>query len=274
MATLIELGYRSALVTGAGSGLGAAFAEALIGQGLQVWGTSRQPDRLTAREGFVPVEMDLADGDGIDRLWDRLAAGDPGVDVVVANAGYGVWGEYSGRSFADWSGQIDAMLTGTARLLHRALPDLRRRAPSAIVVITSLAVDFPLPGLAGYNAVKAGLSGLARGLMVESDGRGPTIVDFRPGDFRTSFNRAMNLPAILADPSSPLTGAGQRLNALMEGAPDPRRAARDLVRALRRRRHAVIRSGSFFQARVAPTLARLVPGGWLRVASRRYFGIH
>ena len=270
---LSDLGYRSALVTGAGSGLGSAFADALIGQGVRVWGTSRWPDKMAARDGLIPVEMDLADVAGIDRLWSRLRDEAGGIDLVVANAGFGVWGEFSAVPFAQWADQIDAMLTGTARLLHRAMPDLRGREPSAIVVITSLAVDFPLPGLSGYNAVKAGLSGLALGLMIESNGRGPNILDFRPGDYRTSFNRAMDLSANLEESPEYLIRAGRRMNALMEDAPDPQRAARDLVRALRRRRDGVFRSGSFFQARLAPTLARFVPASWLRAATRRYFGI-
>ncbi|MEZ5277517.1 MAG: SDR family NAD(P)-dependent oxidoreductase [Opitutaceae bacterium] len=270
---LSDLGYRSALITGAGSGLGRAFADAFIDQGLHVWGTSRWPDRMAVRDGLIPVEMDLADPEGIDRLWSHLRVETGGIDIVVANAGFGVWGEFAGVPFERWADQIDAMLTGSARLLHRAMPDLRDRVPSAIVVVSSLAVDFPLPGLSGYNAVKSGLSGLARGLMIESDGRGPNILDFRPGDYRTSFNRAMELSANLEDSPEHLIRAGRRLDVLMEGAPDPQRAARDLVRALRRRRDGVFRSGSFFQARLAPTLARFLHASWLRAATRRYFGI-
>jgi len=109
--------------------------------------------------------------------------------------------------------------------------------------------------------------------MIESAGREPYIVDFRPGDFRTSFNQTMGIKE--PDPNHPtqIDRVGQRLDFIMNAAPDPGLAARALVGALRRRRHAVVRTGSFFQAKLAPLFSRLVPENWLRAVSRRYFGI-
>jgi len=271
--SLVDLGYHSALVTGAGSGLGMAFSDALIDEGLTVWGTSRNPDRLQPRSRFVPALLDLADPATIDRLWDRVLTEGQGVDVVVGNAGFGVFGGFADADFEEWSGQIEAMLIGTMRLIHRAMPHLETRFPSAVVLVSSLACEFPLPFLSGYNAVKGGLSGFARGLMIESGGPGPYIVDFRPGDFRTSFNQNMGIRESYPDQSVLINRVGKRLETIMKAAPDPARAARDLVGVLRRRRHAVARTGSFFQARLAPLVSRFIPGSWLRAASRRYFRI-
>lgn len=272
--SLVDQGYRSALVTGASSGLGRAFADALIAEGLTVWGTSRSPDRLQVRDRFIPARLDLADAGTIDRLWERILTEGPGVDVVVANAGYGVFGGFADSSFDAWTSQVEGMLVGTVRLVHLAMPHLGTHQPSAVVVVSSLACEFPIPGMSGYNAVKGGLSGFARGLMIESAGPGPYIVDFRPGDFRTSFNRAMGISELNPAHSNQISRVGLRLDSIMNAAPDPVQAARDLVRALRRKRHAVVRTGSFFQARLAPLFSRLVPENWVRAVSRRYFGIH
>lgn len=271
--SLVDQGYRSALVTGASSGLGRAFADALIAEGLTVWGTSRSPDRLQDRDRFIPAALDLADARSIDRLWERVLTEGPGVDVVVANAGYGVFGGFTDANFDAWTSQIEGMLIGTARLVHLAMPHLEAHSPSAVVILSSLACEFPLPYMSGYNAVKGGLSGFARGLMIESAETGPYIVDFRPGDFRTSFNRNMGISERKPDRTDQITRVGKRLDSIMNAAPDPVRAARDLVHALRRKRHAVVRTGSFFQARLAPLFSRLVPENWLRAVSRRYFGI-
>jgi short-subunit dehydrogenase len=271
--SLVEHGYRSALVTGAGSGLGRAFTDAFIAQGLTVWGTSRTPDRLQDRDGFIPAQLDLADTRTIDELWERVLSEGNGVDIVVGNAGYGVFGEFANSDFEDWTNQIEAMLTGTVRLIRRAMPHLQTHFPSSIVLVTSLVCEFPLPYMSGYNAVKGGLSGFARGLMIESAHNGPYILDFRPGDFRTSFNQAMGINELDPDCSNSINLVGKRLDSIMDSAPEPARAARDLVRALGRKRHGVVRTGSFFQARVAPLLFRLVPEKWLRVASRHYFGV-
>jgi uncharacterized protein len=96
------------------------------------------------------------------------------------------------------------------------------------------------------------------------------VIDFRPGDYRTAFNKAMHT-------HSPTTGASRTAHAWraveanLNGAPPPARAAADLRRALLRRRSGVVRSGSFFQARLAPLLARLVPAPLARAAAARYF---
>lgn len=271
--SLVDHGYRSALVTGASSGLGRAFADALIAEGLTVWGTSRSPDRLQARDRFIPAVLDLADARTIDRLWERVLTEGRGVDVVIGNAGYGVFGGFAHSDFDAWTSQVEEMLIGTVRLVRLAMPHLEAHPPSAVVIVSSLACEFPIPGMSGYNAVKSGLSGFARGLMIESAEAGPYIVDFRPGDFRTSFNRAMGISELNPEQSNQISRVGLRLDSIMNAAPDPARAARDLVRALRRKRHAVVRTGSFFQARLAPLFSRLVPENWVRAVSGRYFGI-
>jgi short-subunit dehydrogenase len=272
--SLVDQGYRSALVTGASSGLGLAFADALIDEGLTVWGTSRSPDRLHDRDRFVPALLDLADARTIDKLWERVLVEGQGVDIVVGNAGYGLFGEFADSDFEIWTNQIETMLIGTLRLVHLAMPHLKAHVPSAVVLVSSLACEFPLPYMSGYNAVKGGLSGFARGLMIESAGTQPYIVDFRPGDFRTSFNRNMGIRESYPTHPTQINRVGERLESIMSAAPDPVRAARALVRALRRKRHAVVRTGSLFQAKLAPLFSRLVPENWLRAVSRRYFGIH
>jgi short-subunit dehydrogenase len=273
--------YRTAFVTGASTGLGRAFAEMLLAEGLQVWGTARDPARLahfgtpaSPSSRFTPVALDLADARGAEGALIRAAdeAGG-GFDLVIQNAGYGVFGEFAGTDFAAWQAQLEGMLLATARLSQSAFRGMRARNRGCLVHVASVATEFPLPFMSGYNMAKAGLSALSESLIFEARGTGVTVIDFRPGDYRTAFNQAMHQRPTAAPADPRLTRAWRVLETHLEGAPLPARAAADLRRALVRGRSGVVRSGSFFQARLAPFLARFAPGAVRRAATARYFGL-
>jgi short-subunit dehydrogenase len=278
--------YRTAFVTGASAGLGRAFAAMLLAEGVRVWGTARDPARLgkfgaqpgsgddSAPPAFTPVALDLAEPRAAEAAFLRAAAeAGGGFDLVIQNAGYGAFGEFADTDFAVWQAQLEAMLIATARLSHAAFRAMRARNRGCLVHVASVATEFPLPFMSGYNMAKAGLSALSESLIFETRGTDVIVIDFRPGDYRTAFNQAMqkSTTAALADPR--LARAWLVLEANLEAAPPPVRAAADLRRALARGRGGVVRSGAFFQARLAPFLARLAPAPLLRTATARYFGL-
>lgn len=271
--------YSTAFVTGASAGLGRAFAAMLLAEGVKVWGTARDPARLAelaAHPGFTPVAFDLADAAAAEAAFARAAAEAGGAfDLVINNAGYGRLGPFAEMEFAAWQAQVDAMLVTTARLAHAALRGLRARpgpARGALVHVTSLAVEFPLPFMAGYNVAKAGLAALSESLLVETAGTGLSVIDFRPGDYQTDFNHVMQSHTVLPADEARLTRVWRTLEANLHAGPAPAQAAQDLRRALARRRRGVVRSGTFFQARLAPLLARLAPLALRRAIAARYFG--
>jgi short-subunit dehydrogenase len=267
--------HGTAFVSGASSGLGRAFARMLLGEGVRVWGTSRDPSRLaelsTAHPGtFRPVALDLADTAGAVRAFtEASAAAGGGFDLVVNNAGYGVFGEFAAVEAAVWRSQIDGMLGTVLGLSHAALRSMKARNRGCLVQVSSIAAEFPLPYMSGYNVAKAGLSALSESLMFETRGTGIRVIDFRPGDYRTDFNQVMHGDAT----TESTRRAMKALEAGLAAGPAPERAALDLRRALLANRSAVVRSGSFFQARLAPLLGRLVPASWVRLATARYHGL-
>ncbi len=267
--------YPRAFVTGASSGLGAAFTTRLLAEGVEVWGTARDASRLPARPGFHPVSLDLAQGDAAAAAFNQAqteAGG--GFDLLVNNAGYGVFGPVESQPFPVWDAQLDALLTQTLRLSLLALPAMRTRGRGAIVNISSLAVEFPIPGMSGYNAAKAGLSAWSLSLAYELAGTGVSVVDFRPGDFRTPFNTAVvQSPGSTQPPAPRWARVWRRFEAMHDAAPTVDVAAEDLVRALHRGRSGIVRSGSFFQARLAPLLARLGSEPLRRAIQARYFDL-
>jgi short-subunit dehydrogenase len=273
--------YPTAFVTGVGGGLGGAFAEMLLAEGVRVWGTARQPERLAglaaASAGrFTAVALDLSKPTDAEAAF-RSAAQQAGgaFNLVIQNAGYGVFGDFTETDFSAWQAQWEAMLLTTARLSHTALRAMRGRPRGCLVHISSLAAEFPLPFMAGYNVSKAALSALSESLIFETRGTGVRVIDFRPGDYRTDFNLAMQnrnaAPAAARPPH--LATVWRSLEANLQAGPLPRQAASDLRGALRRGRSGVVYSGSFFQARLAPLLRRLAPAFLVRAAMNRYFGL-
>lgn len=272
--------FRTAFLTGASAGLGRAFTRMLLDDGVRVWGTARAAERLEAvanHPGFRPVVLDLTDGAGTVAAYETARRDAGGFDLVVNNAGYGVFGCFADVAFATWEAQMAAMLVQPMNLAREALRDFRERGCGTLVNVTSLAVDFPLPYMSGYNVVKAGLAAFSESLLIETAGTGVTVLDFRPGDYRTGFNRAMShvsstLPAVDAG-SHRLRAVWRKLEDNLEAGPDPSRAAADLRHALERGTRGTVCSGTWFQARFAPLTARLLPGRLRRALHWRYFNV-
>lgn len=265
---------RTAFVTGASTGLGRAFAEMLLAEGVQVWGTARDPARLAglaAQPGFTAVALELGDGPRAVAAFESAAAAADGFDLVINNAGYGVFGDFVTTDFAVWEEQLTVMLVNTARLAQAALAGMRRRNHGALVNVSSLAAEFPLPFQSAYNITKAGLTALSESLMVECAGTGVIVIDLRPGDYRTDFEGSMRRPPGSVSPV--MNRAWAAFAGMMRTGPEPAHAATALRRALLRRRSGTVRCGRVFQAVIAPFLVRLGPLALKRRIQARYFNL-
>jgi NADP-dependent 3-hydroxy acid dehydrogenase YdfG len=270
--------FSTALVTGASGGLGGAFAEMLLAEGIAVWGTSRHENRLSnlvGQKNFFPVTLDLADRLSLETALASAAEAAGGAfDLVVNNAGFGLFGRFDEVSSLQWRQQLEATLLGSVQVAHFAARSLFARNHGSLVNVSSVAVDYPLPFMSGYNIAKAGLSALSESLIFESRGRNVTVIDFRPGDYCTQFNHAMHLNSTAVAPSADarLPRAWKILEVNLAAAPLPERAARDLRAALLRGRSGICYSGGFFQTRLAPLFSRLAPASLRRAIAARYFG--
>jgi short-subunit dehydrogenase len=269
--------HRTAFVTGASTGLGRAFAEMLLRDGVRVWGTSRDIARLVAlkerhAELFTGVALDLRNGVHAEAVFHEAATDAGGFDLVINNAGFGVFGQFAATDFSVWQEQLEVMLLNTARLSHAALRGVRPRNHGALVNISSLAAEFPLPFQSAYNIAKSGLSALNESLMIETAGTGVVIIDFRPGDYRTDFEGSVQRPPGETTPAMERTWAAFRR--MMESGPAPAHAAESLRRALLKNRSGTVRTGRFFQAVLAPLLARLGSMALRRRIHARYFDLN
>jgi short-subunit dehydrogenase len=248
----------------------------LLADGVRVWGTSRDPARLESliarhAELFMPAALDLRHGAHAEAVFHEAEAEAGGFDLVINNAGYGVFAEFTAVEFSVWQEQLEVMLLNTARLSHAALRGMRARDRGALVNISSLAAEFPLPFQSAYNIAKAGLTALNESLLLETAGTGVVILDVRPGDYRTDFEGAVLRPA--ASESPRLARAWAAFAAMMKSGPPPAHAAAALRRALLRNRSGTVRTGRFFQAVVAPFISRFGSLALRRRIQSKYFRV-
>jgi NAD(P)-dependent dehydrogenase (short-subunit alcohol dehydrogenase family) len=166
---------RKALVTGAARGIGAAIAERLAADGVEVLTLDLHPG--------CDITLDVAH-DAFPQLDD--------VDICVANAGITTTIAPAHRMTAEqWGRDIDVNLTGSFRTVQACIGGMRERRFGRIVVISSLAALGGLPGQVAYAASKAGQLGMVRTLASENAARGITVNAVLPGLVATEQVLAM-----------------------------------------------------------------------------------
>lgn len=193
----LESAQRTALVTGASSGLGAAIATALGALGWSVAIGARRLDRLTEvgrdveRAGGKPFvhTLDVTDAASIRAFLRATEQALGPVDVVVSNAGIAVPGPFHELADADLRAEVDTNLLGPMLLARQALLPMLEHGRGDLVFISSLNAVVPRPLQVGYTATKAGLEGMVRALQMELEGTGVRATIVRPGPVNTEMGR-------------------------------------------------------------------------------------
>lgn len=255
---------KKVFLTGASSGIGLAIAHHLSKAGYEVWGTSRHLSRLPSLPHFHPVELNLLQ---LDSLPSCLAeVGD--FDILINNAGAGIFGAPSDFRAEHLRSQLDLLYTAPIELIRLALPAMRQRNRGTILNITSLAAQFPVPYLGPYSAAKAALSNYTQTLRAELSGSGITVIELQPGDIRSDFQTATT--RLSHDTAAEKIWT--KLNQQMSAAPSADLVAAKVLRLLQPAATSGLYTvGSFFQATVSPLLARVFPRAWVEWGMRCYY---
>jgi len=185
---------KTAVVTGSTHGIGKAIARALAHEGAKVVISSRGEEnvRRVAAEmselGVRGIPCDVRSYDQVESLMRFAAEGTGGIDVLVNNAGIGIFGHIAEVTLQQWSQVIDTNLTGVFYCCRAALPYLRRRGGGSIINISSLAGKNPFKGGTVYNASKFGLEGFSEALMLDLRYENIKVSTIMPGSVATEFS--------------------------------------------------------------------------------------
>jgi NAD(P)-dependent dehydrogenase (short-subunit alcohol dehydrogenase family) len=264
------------LLTGASAGIGEATAKTLLARGHRVWGTSRSTERLKQIDGLHPLELDLVDPSSIAIAMAQGMEQSGGFDVVINNAGNGIWGPVEALGEDEVRRQFQVLVFGPMQVIRGTLPAMRARGGGLIINVTSLAAEFAVPFLGSYSAAKAAMSSLSWALQMELQGQPIHVVDLRPGDICSEFHKKMTFSQnALPEYQENLDRALAVYNNNMQKAPAPERVA-ERVGALvdsRPGRYRTVAVGGVFQASIAPFLSRFASTALLRWSTSRYFNL-
>jgi short-subunit dehydrogenase len=249
---------RTVLITGASSGIGAALARRFAQLGANLVLTARRRGKLEEVAASLPqphgevrlLECDVTEDGALERVVAEVCGAGRALDVVVANAGFGVAGPLRKLALEDYRRQLETNVFGVLRTVYATLPALPRPG-GQIAIIGSVAGWVPQPGASAYGMSKFAIRALAEALRGELAPEGVAVTLISPGfvesDIRRTDNRGVVHP-----------GAPERLPAWLVMPAE--RAAREIVAAIhaRKRERVVTAHGKLavFLYRHAPWLVR------------------
>lgn len=197
-------------ITGASSGLGRMMTEKLLARGDQVVGTVRHADRLddlAARYGdrLRVVTLDVTDTAAIRQEVARAFSQLGRIDVIVSNAGYGLFGAAEEVTDAQIDQQVATNLIGSIQLIRACLPHLRAQGGGRVVQVSSEGGQIAYPNFSLYHATKWGIEGFVEAVSQEVAPFGIDFLIVEPGptgtNFRASLDHAAPMPAYDATPA-------------------------------------------------------------------------
>src|SRR5437762_1247268 len=180
------------LITGVSGGLGRALAAAALARGDQVAGTVRKPVDLASFEALAPGRArgflaEMTDEDAIRAAVDGAEAALGRLDVLVANAGYGLIGAVEEASLAEIRAQFEVNVFAPIAAIQAVLPYFRKRRAGHLIAITSVSGVAVWAGTGVYCASKHALEGAVRTLAQEVAELGIKVTCVEPGGIRTNF---------------------------------------------------------------------------------------
>ncbi len=203
----------TALVTGASAGIGRATVERLLEEDYHVYAAARRVDRMRDLEelGAVALEMDVTREEDVVAGVERIDAERGGVDVLVNNAGFGLYGAVEDIPLDDARYQFEVNLFGAARLTQLVLPRMRERGAGKIVNISSVGGKIYTPLGSWYYSTKHALEGWSDALRWELRHFGIDVIVVEPGLIRTEFGDVMRGPMVKYSGNSAYGGIVRRL---------------------------------------------------------------
>jgi NAD(P)-dependent dehydrogenase (short-subunit alcohol dehydrogenase family) len=184
-------------ITGASSGLGLSMTQKLLGRGDRVVATARRIEALTTlqqqyEDQLRVVSLDVTNTEAIRREVDAAFVAFGTIDIVVSNAGYGLFGAAEEVSDAQITRQIATNLVGSIQLIRAVIPKLRAQGGGRILQVTSEGGQVAYPNFSLYHASKWGVEGFVEAVAQEVAPFGISITIIEPGPTETGFGAALD----------------------------------------------------------------------------------
>lgn len=182
----MDLKDKTAVVTGSSSGIGHELCDLLTEKGASVYGFSRRPSSVD-HPLFAWAQADVTKPEEIDRAFDRVLDERERVDVLVNNAGFGLFGSIETLEPEEWNRLIATNLTAAFLCTRRAVPGMKAVQRGTIVNVASIAGKRGFRNGSAYCASKFGLNGFTEALVEELREEGIRVCGINPGSTGTEF---------------------------------------------------------------------------------------
>ena len=174
------------LITGGSSGIGKSIGEFLHHKGFVVYGTSRNPERIS--DAIFPlIALDVRNADSIQSAVAKVIASSGRLDVVINNAGVGITGPLEEIPMEEIKNNFETNFFGPIEVMKAVLPQMRSQQSGLIINVTSIAGYMGLPYRSVYSASKGALELITEALRMEVKSFGIQITNIAPGDFATNI---------------------------------------------------------------------------------------
>ena len=230
-----EHSNKVAVVTGASAGIGAATAAALAQAGYTVFGTSRREGAPGPR-GVTMMACDVTDADSIDRLVEDIVAQAGRIDLLVNNAGLGLFGAAEESSLNQVKQLFEVNFFGLVRVTNAVLPVMKKNGPRGgrIINISSVLGIIPAPFSAFYSASKHAVEGYSESLDHETRGLNVRVSLIEPAFTKSTFDQSALKPdKTLPDYAAARAHMNRLIEEVMETADPPEVVAETVLLAAR-----------------------------------------
>lgn len=245
MVSMEMQGGKVALVTGSSSGIGFETALLLARAGFKTYASMRNLEKSkniteTANKeklSLQVVHLDVNDDGSVKDAIAKIVTVDQRIDVLVNNAGYGLFGSVEDSSIEEIKAQFETNFFGVVRVTQQVLPLMRKQKSGTIVNVSSVGGRMGLPALSAYHGTKFALEGLSESIAYELEPFGIRVVIIEPGVIRTNILNSSASAKKALDPKSPYFSLTQKLDnnfkSMMENASSsPKEVAKVILQAV------------------------------------------
>jgi NAD(P)-dependent dehydrogenase (short-subunit alcohol dehydrogenase family) len=266
---------RRVFLTGASSGIGLAIAKLLVEEGHEVWGTSRNLERIPKMPRCHPVRLDLTDPLSVEAAFNAALTDAGYFDVLINNAGAGHFDPAELVPMETITSQFQILVFAQIQLMQLALRHMQARGEGLIINVSSLASRLPVPFMAAYNAAKAAMASFTMSIQLELGNSRVHVVDLQPADIRTEFNQGV-IKSTEGNPryDTKIAKTWEITERNMKNAPTPELVARSVLRLVNSAQPPPrITVGDAFQSKIAPLIFRFLPQRLRLWGLKRYYQI-